>query len=238
MYPELLLRSADGEVAPFIAHLRSLGCLTSQAAQILFQHPHLLQFTPEVAFGARLAALQALGIGPKELGSMVKQCTGFLTVKGGIEQPLAELRARGLGDEAIKGMVLRCPAILAAKEGALEGSMKFLGSDAGVEDVPAFVAERPYVLACSLMQVLGPRLAFVQGSERFRAALTGSDGLLDWFSLVSGADEQLCELLGASPNEYGAFRARWEEAFSERLSRDAAQEFQDELRKLGIYEGS
>jgi mTERF domain-containing protein len=237
VYPELLLRSAEGEVAPFVAHLRALGCLTSQVAAILFQHPHLLQFTPEVAFGARLAALQALGIGPGELEPMVRQCSRFLTVKGGIEAPLAALRGRGLGDGAIRAMVQRCPQVLAAGEGTLEASMRYL-EGVGVADVAAFVAERPYVLASPLLQALGPRYSFVIAEAKLVAALTGSDGVLDWFSLVSGPDEVLCELLGASPNEFAAFKAQWEADFGEQLSRDAAREFQDELRKLGIYEGS
>jgi mTERF domain-containing protein len=239
VYPELLLRSAEEEVAPFIAYLRQLGCLTSQLAALLFEHPHLLQFTPQVAFGQRLEMLQQLDIGASELDTMVKRCTRFLTVKGGIDEPLAALRGQGLAAEAIKAMVVRCPQILASKEGEVDAKFKFLREDVGLGDeVAGFVVERPYVLACSLMQVLGPRYSFVSAQDKFKAALVGSDGQLDWFSLVSGGDEQLCELLGAGLNEYASFRAQWEEAFGERLSRDAAQEFQDELRKLGIYEGS
>jgi mTERF domain-containing protein len=238
VYPELLLRSADGEVVPFVSYLRQLGCLASQVAALLFEHPHLLQFTPQVAFGQRLEQLQQLGIGGSEVDAMVKRCTRFLTVKGGIEEPLAALRGRGLADDAIRAMVVRCPQILASKEGEVDAKLRFLQEDVGLADVAGFVVERPYVLACPLMQVLGPRYSFVSGREQLLAALVCSDGELDWFSLVSGGDEQLCELLGAGLNEYAEFRAQWEEAFSERLSRDAEREFQDELRKLGIYEGS
>ena len=33
-------------------------------------------------------------------------------------------------------------------------------------------------------------------------------------------------------------RIKWEEEYTQQLSRDAAAEFQEELKKLGIYEGS
>lgn len=38
-------------------------------------------------------------------------------------------------------------------------------------------------------------------------------------------------------NEYEGFRTSFEEEYTAKLSKDAAKEFQDELKKLGIYEG-
>jgi mTERF domain-containing protein len=44
--------------------------------------------------------------------------------------------------------------------------------------------------------------------------------------------------LGASVNEYEGFRTSFEEEYTAKLSVDAAREFQEELKKLGIYEGA
>lgn len=44
--------------------------------------------------------------------------------------------------------------------------------------------------------------------------------------------------LGGSVNEYEGFRSAFEEEYTASLSAAAAREFQDELRKLGIYEGA
>jgi mTERF domain-containing protein, mitochondrial len=56
-------------------------------------------------------------------------------------------------------------------------------------------------------------------------------------ALVSGEDVDFVDTLGASVNEYEGFRTAFEEEYAARLSADAAKEFQDELRRLGIYEG-
>jgi mTERF domain-containing protein len=43
---------------------------------------------------------------------------------------------------------------------------------------------------------------------------------------------------GASVNEYDGFRTAFEEEYTTKLSQAAAKEFQEELKKLGIYEGA
>jgi mTERF domain-containing protein len=48
----------------------------------------------------------------------------------------------------------------------------------------------------------------------------------------------LADSLGASVNEYEGFRTAFEEEYTAKLSVDAAREFQEELKKLGIYEGA
>lgn len=59
----------------------------------------------------------------------------------------------------------------------------------------------------------------------------------DLSQLVAGEDVDFVDLLGASVNEYEGFRTAFEEEYTAKLSKDAAREFQEELKKLGIYEG-
>jgi mTERF domain-containing protein len=91
------------------------------------------------------------------------------------------------------------------------------------------------------MQVIGPRHSFLT-SKGLEGKLVGTSGsrevALDLSALVAGADVEFVDSLGASINEYEGFRTAFEEEYTAQLSRDAAKEFQDELKKLGIYEGA
>ena len=42
LWPELLLCKLDSQLSPFVDYLRSLGCSTSQLAEMLMLCPHLL----------------------------------------------------------------------------------------------------------------------------------------------------------------------------------------------------
>jgi mTERF domain-containing protein len=100
------------------------------------------------------------------------------------------------------------------------------------------------------MQVIGPRHAFAVSKGLEAKLLTSGaacssktvrkhGGGFGWdlTSLVAGEDVEFADSLGASVNEYEGFRTAFEEEYTTKLSKDAAKEFQDELKKLGIYEG-
>ena len=70
----------------------------------------------------------------------------------------------------------------------------------------------------------------VVGSNRFCS--------IDLTALVKGEDVDFVDLVRGSINEYEGFRTSFEEDYTTQLSKDAAKEFQEELKKLGIYEGA
>lgn len=107
-----------------------------------------------------------------------------------------------------------------------------------------------YAAAVLLLQIIGPRHAFVlskgleaklltSGAACSSKAVREHGGAFGWdlTALVAGEDVDFADSLGASVNEYEGFRTAFEEEYTAKLSKDAAKEFQDELRKLGIYEG-
>eukprot|EP00775_Hariotina_reticulata_P001846 gene1846-2179_t len=250
VYPELLLSSVQDQLQPLVAYLQGLGCSTCQAARLLQEVPQALRNNPSDVFGARVAALRQLGIVDADLQSVVSRSTVFLTTKDAPHEQIAFLKDElGYSLEQVKQLVLACPAILSEKPLELQRKVDFLRHELNME-LPDLLLHPGY-LGASLMQVTGPRHAFAV-SKGFEAKLTSSGGSCSTTNvrkhggawgwnltlLVSGEDVDFVEGLGASVNEYDGFRTAFEEEYTAKLSQAAAKEFQEELKKLGIYEGS
>lgn len=101
------------------------------------------------------------------------------------------------------------------------------------------------------LQNIGPRHSFalskgveaklrVPGGACSSSRIRQQGGAWSWdlSLLVRGEDVDFVEALGGSVNEYDGFRTSFEEEYTTKLSAAAAKEFQDELKKLGIYEGA
>lgn len=66
---------------------------------------------------------------------------------------------------------------------------------------------------------------------------SSSGSAFEFYPLLLAEDDQWCASLGLSINEYQGFKLVWDEEYSLQLHQEAANEFQAELKKLGIYEG-
>lgn len=234
LWPEVLLASPETTITPFVQYLTAAGCEATQIAAVLGDTPHLLGFPPADVFGPRLAALAGVGIGQEQLAAMMSKSTRPLTARGGVVEQLAWLRAAlGLNDEQIKAVVMAQPDILAEKVADLEAKWRFITGR--VEGRVSDVLRHPLLLAAPLPTVLGPRWDFAV-SKSALPAVSGLEGY-DFDALLGCSDLELCETLRCSANEYGGYKARWEESHSESVHADNAAEFQAELKKLGIFEG-
>lgn len=235
--PELLTESADDRLRSFVVCLRGIGCSMAQAGEVLLAAPHLAREEGRAAVAARLAALEAVGVGVGDVRAMLggeAAHTGFLTEKGAPEDALECLKGLGYSQEQVRQMALRCPAILSEKPLELERKTAFL-MDTLVMSREAVVA-CPRFLAASLMQVIGPRHAFAE-ARALEGRVRGADGCWDLLALSAGEDVEYVDMLGGSINEYEGFRVAFEQEYTSKLSADAALEFEQELKKLGIWEG-
>lgn len=88
------------------------------------------------------------------------------------------------------------------------------------------------------LQVIGPRHSFLVKKDLLERAAVLASGVLDFSKLLEPTDAEFCEAIGASINEYEGHRNMFEEEYTNRLSEESAMEFQQELKKLGIYEGA
>ncbi|MEW5304087.1 MAG: hypothetical protein WDW36_006721 [Sanguina aurantia] len=72
-----------------------------------------------------------------------------------------------------------------------------------------------------------------------QGVLTGTERGFDFGKLFSLPDDDVAwvDSVGGSVNEYTSFKKRWEDGYDANLYADAAQEFQAELKRLGVYEG-
>lgn len=110
------------------------------------------------------------------------------------------------------------------------------------------------------MQTLGPRLSFLRSRRQSSTAtpqqqqqqsLQGSPAspgealTLDVQGSSHGLqrilhpldDDLWCTQLGDQPVQYKEFRRKWDEEYLLSRTQASAQEFQDELKRLGVYEG-
>lgn len=250
VYPELLLSSVPDQLQPLVGYLQALGCSSAQAARLLQEVPQALRSKPHDVFGSRIAALQQLGVDGEALKGVVGRSTVFLTTKGAPQEQLAFLKEDlGFTTEQVRQMVVSCPAILAEKPLELQRKVDFLRQELNME-LPDLLAH-PTFMGASLMQVIGPRHAFavskgleaklrVSGGSCSSSRIRKQGGAWSWdlSLLVRGEDVDFVDALGGSVNEYEGFRTSFEEEYTTKLSVAAAKEFQDELRKLGIYEGA
>ncbi|PNH08773.1 hypothetical protein TSOC_004657 [Tetrabaena socialis] len=239
LWPEVLLRSAEGQLAPWVAYLRGLGCSTAQVADVVCLCPHLLGFQPQEVFGGVLRALEGLGLGPEDVGAMVSRSVAFLiapSASAGVQAAVDCLLANGFSREEVREMVVARPELLAVKPHDLVRSLKFVLDAIGGSN--ATVLACPLLLARPLGQVLGPRYSFLQ-KRGLGHKYMGADGsTFEFYKLLISEDDEWCASLGFSVNEYQGFKLVWDEEYSLRLHEEAASEFQEELKKLGIYEGS
>eukprot|EP00879_Flechtneria_rotunda_P004342 GHRR01004592.1.p1 GENE.GHRR01004592.1~~GHRR01004592.1.p1 ORF type:complete len:504 (+),score=131.98 GHRR01004592.1:295-1806(+) len=250
VYPELLVSSVQDQLQPLVAYLQQLGCSTTQAARLLQEVPQAVRSKPADVFGARVAALQELGVTDEQIEGICERTTAFLTTKGAPQDQIAFLKDDlGLTVDQARRMVLACPAILSEKPLELQRKVDFLKQQLNME--LADLMAHPTFLGASLMQVIGPRHAFavskgleaklkVSGAACHSHKVRDKGGAWGWelTALVAGEDVDFADNLGASVNEYEGFRTSFEEEYTAKLSAEAAKEFQEELKKLGIYEGS
>ncbi|GLC33857.1 hypothetical protein PLESTB_000512100 [Pleodorina starrii] len=239
MWPEVLLRSVEGQLAPWVNYLRGLGCSTAQVADVICLCPHLLGFKPEEVFGGVLRALEAAGIGREDVRQMVTSSVAFLiapSASTGVQAALDCLERHGFAKEQIREMVLSRPELLAVKAHDLERSLRFVYDTVGGDN--GTVLACPLLLTKPLGQCLGPRYSFVQ-KQGLAHKYVGEDGsTFEFYKMLVAEDDQWCASLGLSINEYQGFKLVWDEEYSLKLHQEAANEFQAELKKLGIYEGS
>ncbi|KAG2497961.1 hypothetical protein HYH03_004222 [Edaphochlamys debaryana] len=237
-WPELLLKSL-ATLQGWVAYLRGLGLSTAQVADVICLCPHLLGFPPEEVFSGVLRALEAVGLGPGDVKAMAGVSLAFLitpsataTVTAAIEC----LQQQGFSSEQIRGMALSRPELLAAKPHDLERSLRFVREAVGGDN--GTVLACPLLLARPLGQALGPRYSFVQKQGLGHKYLGADGSTFEFYKLLMAEDGDWCASLGLSVNEYQGFKLVWDEEYSLKLHQEAASEFQDELKKLGIYEGS
>ncbi|GAX75687.1 hypothetical protein CEUSTIGMA_g3130.t1 [Chlamydomonas eustigma] len=264
IWPELLLCSVEKQLAPFCDYLRGIGCSTAQLAQMLTLCPHLLGFSPEELFGQRLRNLSTLGIGPGDVKSMISKTLTFLTAPGGVQPPISFL----LGDMNLdvgeaRIVILSEPAVLAEKDFELHRKWKFIRErmNYGKREIMSC----PRILCTSLMQVLGPRHSFLKAkhmdqvldpnrcieSESKEPSSTDTVGdsqpsyhnyssawMLMIVALLGQEDEDWCGGLGLSYTDFREHAVQFQTDYTEQITQESAREFQDELKKLGIYEGS
>ncbi|EFJ44804.1 hypothetical protein VOLCADRAFT_94950 [Volvox carteri f. nagariensis] len=240
MWPEVLLRSVEGQLAPWVTYLRELGCSTTQVGDVIGLCPHLLGFKPEEVFGDVLRALGDLaGICREDVRQMLSSSVAFLiapSASAGVRAALECLLRHGFDKEQVREMVLARPELLAAKPHDLERSLKFVYHTVGGNN--STVLSCPLLLTKPLGQVLGPRYSFIQ-KQGLAHKYAGADGsTFEFYKLLVAEDAQWCASLGLSVNEYQGFKLVWDEEYSLKLHQEAASEFQEELKKLGIYEGS
>jgi len=247
VWPELLLCDVQGQLAPFVAYLRhDLGCSALQAAEIIMQCPHLLGFKAADVFGGRVRALTTkLGITPDQVKSMAERSTRWLTSVGGVDKQVDFLlhTARFTREQAA-ALVVAAPGVLAEKDFELERKWAWMRDV--LRGTHEDVLTCPGVMSLGLMQVLGPRHGFLDKAGKLgllakqgEGGAPGAPARLDLCRLADPVDDtEWCAVMGVPALEYRRYRAHWEEEYTQGLTRSAAQEFQDELRKLGIYEGT
>eukprot|EP00882_Tetradesmus_deserticola_P000993 GHRQ01001075.1.p1 GENE.GHRQ01001075.1~~GHRQ01001075.1.p1 ORF type:complete len:526 (+),score=212.02 GHRQ01001075.1:337-1914(+) len=251
VHPELLLISVESQLQPLVSYLEGLGCSTCQVARLLQEVPQALGGRPPQAlFGARVEALRELGVDGQELRQVTARSTLWLTMKGAPQEQIAHLQQdMGFTAEQARELVLACPAILSEKPLELQRKVDFLRATLNMELGDCLA--HPTYLGASLMQNIGPRHAFAvskgleaklqsHGGTCSSSVVRNKGGAWGWnlTQLVAGEDVDFADSLGASVNEYEGFRTAFEEEYSAKLSVDAAREFQEELKKLGIYEGA
>ncbi|WIA42308.1 hypothetical protein OEZ86_008322 [Tetradesmus obliquus] len=251
VHPELLLISVDAQLQPLVSYLEGLGCSTCQVARLLLEVPQALGGRPPQAlFGARVEALRQLGVDAPTLRQMTGRSTAWLTMQGAPAEQISHLRQEmGFSTEQVRALVTACPAILSEKPLELQRKADFLTATLNMERGDCLA--HPGYLGASLMQVIGPRHAFAvskgleaklqsPGAACSSSNVRSKGGAWGWdlSLLVAGEDVDFADALGASVNEYEGFRTAFEEEYTAQLSKDAAREFQEELKKLGIYEGA
>ncbi|KAG2446196.1 hypothetical protein HXX76_000789 [Chlamydomonas incerta] len=249
LWPEILLKDVEGQLAPWVAYLRGLGCTTAQVADVVCLCPHLLGFPPEEVFGGVLAALADVGIDAADVRDMVSASLAFLitpSASAAVRAAVDCLQQQGFTREQIREMALARPEVLAIKPHDLDRSLRFVRESIGGDN--ATVLACPLLLCKPLGQVLGPRYSFIQKQglghkyTKGEAPSSGSSGNstsgFEFYKLLVAEDNDWCASMGLSVNEYQGFKLVWDEEYSLQLHQEAASEFQAELKKLGIYEGS
>jgi hypothetical protein len=105
VHPELLLISVDAQLQPLISYLEGLGCSTCQVARLLQEVPQALGSRPPATlFGARVEALQKVGISAQELRQVTARSTAWLTMKGAPHEQIAHLKEdMGFTTEQVRG---------------------------------------------------------------------------------------------------------------------------------------
>ncbi|KXZ56777.1 hypothetical protein GPECTOR_1g70 [Gonium pectorale] len=211
LWPELLMCSVEGQLRPWVDYLRGLGCTTPQVADVICLCPHLLGFSPEEVFGGVLRALEGVGLARQDVARMVTSSVAFLiapSASATVAAALECLLQNGFSKEQVRELVSARPELLASKPHDLERSLRFVRETIGGDT--ATVMGCPLLLAKPLGQALGPRYSFIQ-----------KRGLADKYIAADGISFEV-----------------WDEEYSLKLHQEAATEFQEELKKLGIYEGS
>lgn len=234
IWPDVLLTHLNNQLDPFVKYLTDLGCSEKQVGQVLLQWPHLLHASAKDIFASRMGLLEELGVSQDDVRSMLQRSVSFLTCAGGFKDQLEFLLGLGFGRCEVRHLVVSCPDILSEKVLDLERKVHFL-KDKMAEDLKV-VLRHPVILARNYMQVIGPRYSFLHGKGLLEG-LT-KEGMVDYDKVFGLEDVEFCEVVGASANEYQGYSISWEEIYTQQQSLDSAREFQEELKKLGIYEGA
>mmetsp|Transcript_15551 Transcript_15551/g.26895 ORF Transcript_15551/g.26895 Transcript_15551/m.26895 type:complete len:505 (+) Transcript_15551:267-1781(+) len=229
-WPEILL-TKEADLNEWCAYLKGIGCTSSALRELVMQCPHLLGFSAQEVFGSRVQCLvERLGVrDPGDLPGMLAITTRWLSSPGGVQSQVDVLLSAGFSVQEARDIVIKAPGTLAEKDFDLQRKLQWITGDLGLtlQDI----IECPAVMAMSFMQVVGPRHAFL--------IKQGKPGKLQLQNLVQPTDDvDWCSAVGVSAIDYARYRAHFEEEYTQGLTQSAAQEFQDELRKLGIYEGS
>jgi len=261
MWPGILMANADTQLQPWLQYMQTeLGCSAVQVGEIINASPHLLGTSASSIYGSKIQALQMFGITKEDLHSITSRETMWLKASSNVQELLDFLVQRaGFSKEEVRGLVLAAPGLLSLKLMDLERKWQWCEQvGASRQDV----LDCPKALEAGLVSTLGPRHGFldsihmkrqsqqqqseegVQGSqaEQLSSIPTveesqGSSRVQLPLLVQPAEDGPWCAQMSVALGDYQEFRARFEEEYLKSMTRSSAMEFQDELKRLGIYEG-
>ncbi|KAF5837182.1 mTERF-domain-containing protein [Dunaliella salina] len=262
MWPGLLLADADTQLQPWVQYMQAeLGCSAVQVGEIINASPHLLGTSASSIYNSKVQALHMVGITKEDLRSITSRATMWLKASSNVQELLDFLIHRaGFSKEQVRGLVLAAPGVLGLKLMDLERKWQWY------EQVGATrqdVLDCPQALEAGLVSTLGPRHGFldsihkkrrIQQQQRAEEGLQGNQAeQLDSIPtleerqgsirvqlpvLVQPAEDgPWCAQMNVALGDYKDHRARFEEEYLKSMTRSSAMEFQDELKRLGVYEG-
>ncbi|KAG2440484.1 hypothetical protein HYH02_010363 [Chlamydomonas schloesseri] len=194
--------------------------------------------TPSASAAVRAAVdcLQQQGFSKEQIRSMALARPELLAVKPhDLSRSLRFVREVVGGDNAT---VLSCPLLLAKPLGQVLGPRYSFIQKQGLAHK---YMRNESVTGSSSSSVGGDDGGSMGRADSEASSSSGSSssstGGFEFYKLLVAEDNDWCASMGLSVNEYQGFKLVWDEEYSLQLHQEAANEFQAELKKLGIYEG-